>query len=308
MNLGAIFLFLSGVLGKVELTEIQLVDGTLRGAIIRKPDLRNNSVNEFLGIPFAEPPIGLNRFEPPRPVKPWAGVKEALVYKPSCIQSKNLFVDTSKVSEDCLYLNLWIPANSTQTLFPVMIFFYGGSWETGSAMFPLYDGEPAAALQESTIIITANYRLNVFGFLGANDLRGADNSTGNYGLQDQREVMNFVIRNAEGLRADTKKNYYLRPERRSGLGGMPLSKSTKRRPIHSRHHAIRTSRGLDFSEPLVRHDKGNPICEEAQLLDGDLAQNLLAEQKCRGPLSRERATSRRQLYFVGPCCGRHRAP
>jgi carboxylesterase type B len=82
-----------------------------------------------------------------------------------------------------------------------MIFFYGGSWNQGSAMFPLYDGERLCS-QGDTIIIAANYRLNAFGFLGSDVLRGSDKSTGNFGMQDQRAAMEWVHNNAAALHAD----------------------------------------------------------------------------------------------------------
>jgi para-nitrobenzyl esterase len=70
-----------------------------------------------------------------------------------------------------------------------MLFFHGGSWESGSASAPVYGGDAAVALYEDTIIVTANYRLSIFGFLGSDKLRAKDGSTGNFGLQDQRAAM-----------------------------------------------------------------------------------------------------------------------
>jgi carboxylesterase type B len=83
-----------------------------------------------------------------------------------------------------------------------MIFYYGGSWNQGSAMFPLYDGERLSS-RGDTIVIAANYRLNVFGYLGSDSLRADDKSTGNFGTQDQRAAMEWVQKNAAALRADT---------------------------------------------------------------------------------------------------------
>eukprot|EP01065_Artemidia_motanka_P045910 TRINITY_DN6841_c0_g1_i1.p1 TRINITY_DN6841_c0_g1~~TRINITY_DN6841_c0_g1_i1.p1 ORF type:complete len:525 (+),score=163.48 TRINITY_DN6841_c0_g1_i1:103-1677(+) len=164
----------------------------------------SNDVAAFRGVPYAEPPVGELRWQPPVEKGHWKGIRQAITYSASCEQSRNPFSYTSKVSEDCLYLNVWMPQRGSILGAPkaVMIFFYGGSWETGSAMFPLYRGEALAEVRNDTIVVAANYRLNVFGFLGGKALRANDGSTGNFGLQDQRMVMQWVRDNAKFLNAD----------------------------------------------------------------------------------------------------------
>ena len=122
-------------------------------------------------------------------------------------KSGNAFSDLSPVSEDCLYLNIWLPMKNVSSSEPyaVMIFFYGGSFDTGSAMFPLYGGASISATNGNTILVAANYRLNAFGFLGSDLLRASDKSTGNFGIQDQRKAMQFIFANAENLGADPTK-------------------------------------------------------------------------------------------------------
>ena len=141
-------------------------------------------VHRFLGVPFAEPPVGALRWQPPKP-RTWSGTRPAVEYSDSCAQSKNTFDDIAPGSEDCLYLNIYMPAAPSTAPRPCMIFFYGGSDETGSAMFPLYSGGNLVARTNDLVVVTVNYRLNAFGWLGGDALRGADNSTGNWGLQDQ---------------------------------------------------------------------------------------------------------------------------
>ena len=168
----------------------------------------NGSVAEFLGVPFAEPPVGPLRWQPPAAAQPWSTPRLATRYAPSCMQKKNGFTELTSISEDCLYFNLWMPQEALAPpvvggrKWPVMIFFYGGSWDEGSAMCPLYDGKALVAHNQSVIAIAANYRLNAFGFLGHDKLRGADGSTGNFGLQDQRAAMAWVRDNAARLSAD----------------------------------------------------------------------------------------------------------
>lgn len=104
-------------------------------------------------------------------------------------------------SEDCLYLNFWLPTSSAAgDTHAVMLFLYGGSWVLGSAMFPVYDGEHLA--RHGVIAVACNYRLGAFGFLGSDALRATDGSTGNFGLQDQRMALQWIHRNAVALGAD----------------------------------------------------------------------------------------------------------
>jgi carboxylesterase type B len=94
----------------------------------------------------------------------------------------------TQVSEDCLYLNVFKPLNTTAPKpLPIMIFFYGGSWKEGSASFFLYNPSQIIGLVRDVIVVTTNYRLGAYGFLASPSLRAQDpdNSTGNYGLQDQ---------------------------------------------------------------------------------------------------------------------------
>lgn len=138
------------VFAATELATLTVRQGRLLG---RK--VEGSSVESFLGIPFAAPPIGTLRWQPPEPPADWTGIREALLYANSCVQSKNPFSDLSATSEDCLYLNVWRPTTPPPDGgFPVMLFFYGGSWEIGSAMFPLYGGERLSS--HGVISIAAN--------------------------------------------------------------------------------------------------------------------------------------------------------
>lgn len=190
---------------------ISLASGTVRGTYER-----NGTIEKYLGIPFAKAPVGSLRWQPPQIEDKWDGIRDALVYSNTCYQSKDAWTALSPPSEDCLYLNVWRPVDATTSRttptastnssgLAALVFFYGGSWSEGSAMFPLYNGESIAALADNTIVVTVNYRLNVFGFLGGDALRGNDNSTGNFGIQDQRRALAFVHTNAKALGVDTSK-------------------------------------------------------------------------------------------------------
>eukprot|EP00756_Hemistasia_phaeocysticola_P005774 Hpha_TRINITY_DN13493_c0_g1::TRINITY_DN13493_c0_g1_i1::g.131171::m.131171/K01049/ACHE; acetylcholinesterase len=181
---------------------LKLASGEVRGRVTAL------GVQRYLGVPFAQPPVGPLRWEAPQPVADWEGVREAAEYSKSCAQEPNVFDDFSGVSEDCLYLNLWMPdkpAPPAGEKYAAMIFFYGGSWTSGSAMFPLYTGEALTLGNNATVVVTVNYRLAALGFLGSDFLRASDGSAGNWGLQDQRMAMRWVHANAEHLNVDTSR-------------------------------------------------------------------------------------------------------
>ncbi len=186
---------LGGVAPPASAPLLKLKQGTVAGAVDR------SGVHRFLGVPYAAPPVGDLRWQPPKP-RSWAGTRPATEYSASCAQHKNAFDDLAPGSEDCLYLNIFMPAVLASKPRPVMIFFYGGSDDTGSAMFPLYSGGNLVARSNDLVVVTCNYRLNAFGWLGGDALRGVDNSTGNWGLQDQRQAIRFVRSNAEVLGID----------------------------------------------------------------------------------------------------------
>lgn len=188
---------------------VTLADGDVQGAI-------NGASREFLGIPFAAPPVGALRWRPPQPVTPWEGVLDATSYSSPCPQLAAL-TGTPSASEDCLYLNVWTPDPAPTEPVPVMIWIHGGSNITGSTgdgvPFPgyegvrLYDGH-TLAVERNVIVVTTNYRLGVFGFFGQGDLAGEDPAfpyAGNQGLLDQRAAMQWVQANIAQFGGDPDK-------------------------------------------------------------------------------------------------------
>mmetsp|Transcript_68195 Transcript_68195/g.137189 ORF Transcript_68195/g.137189 Transcript_68195/m.137189 type:complete len:339 (+) Transcript_68195:57-1073(+) len=165
----------------------------------------------FLGIPFALPPVDELRWKAPAPPdESWEGTADASRFGNSCVQSSSGFTIGGDVSEDCLYLNVYTPPKETSVNLPVLVFFYGGSWTGGSSSCPLYYGKNLVALGgEDAILVTMNYRLNVFGFMGGEALRdfdrGAGGTTGNWGLLDQRESLRWVQKHAASFGGDPAK-------------------------------------------------------------------------------------------------------
>ncbi|KAK6170150.1 hypothetical protein SNE40_018615 [Patella caerulea] len=141
------------------------------------------NVLQFLNVPYAEPPVGLLRFQKPVPVRPWIGILNATAYGPACVQSQ---LPIHQMSENCLKLNIYIP-NSINIRSPraVMVYIHGGGYINGQGKSQ--DGA-LLALTGDVIVITINYRLDVFGFLGTEYLE----LPGNYGLWDQRQSFLWV--------------------------------------------------------------------------------------------------------------------
>jgi para-nitrobenzyl esterase len=156
------------------------------------------TVNEFLGIPYAQPPVGSLRWYPPQAPANFTGTFQATQFASPCPQGVSQFGRPS-TNEDCLYLNIYTPASATPgARLPVMVWIHGGAFITGEGMD--YDGS-ALASQANIIVVTINYRLGILGFLAQAGLAVEDpnGSTGNYGLQDQQAALAWVKQNIAGF-------------------------------------------------------------------------------------------------------------
>lgn len=160
-----------------------------------------NGVNVWLGIPYAQPPVGKNRFLPPQKLARWSGIRSAVSLGNACIQpGKAIMYAKEQKSEDCLYLNIWAP-EKTEKLHPVLIWIHGGGFKWGSGGDPLYDGT-RFALDGDIVVVTINYRLGVFGFSHLSFLGGDFSS--NVGLLDQVEALRWVHDNIEAFGGDPR--------------------------------------------------------------------------------------------------------
>ena len=157
-----------------------------------------DGVKKFLGVPFAQAPVGELRWKAPQPVQAWEGIREAKAFGDDPMQP-NIFGDMnfrgSGRSEDCLYLNIWTTAKTTADGLPVLIYFNGGGLMAGSGSEPRYDG--TAIAKEGVIGVTANYREGVFGFFAHPELTAASDykGSGNYGFLDQVAAIKWVKEN-----------------------------------------------------------------------------------------------------------------
>ena len=183
---------------------IQIGDGTLRGALA-------GSAIAFRGIPYARPPVGELRWQPPQPPLPWQGVRDALRPGSACTQrtsglipffapmarayGSNFDQPPVKSSEDCLYLDVWAPEWPVKRALPVMVWLHGGSNTVGSGTQSTYDG--VSLTRYGVLLVTINYRLGVMGFFSHPELTAESphHSSGNYGLLDQLAALNWVKQN-----------------------------------------------------------------------------------------------------------------
>uniref|UniRef100_A0A8C6DND7 Carboxylic ester hydrolase n=1 Tax=Moschus moschiferus TaxID=68415 RepID=A0A8C6DND7_MOSMO len=163
-------------------------------------------VNVFLGVPYAAPPVGPLRFAKPEPLLPWNGFLNATSYPKLCLQNSEwLFTDQHilkvhypkfRVSEDCLYLNIYAPAHAESgSKLPVMVWLPGGAFETGSAS--IFDGS-ALASYENVLVVIIQYRLGIFGFFNTGD----EHARGNWAFMDQVAALIWVQENIEFFGGD----------------------------------------------------------------------------------------------------------
>src|SRR6516165_11650253 len=164
-----------------------------------------SGIRVFKGIPYAAPAVGELRWKAPQPVPPWDGIRSIVEWGPRCVQSSRLGdLDplNKRMDEDCLYLNVWTSTTSSSQLLPVMVWIHGGSNLNGAGSQPEFDGSHLAS--KGVVVVTINYRLDVFGFLAHPELtkESGTNSSGNYGLLDQIAALKWVQRNIRTFGGD----------------------------------------------------------------------------------------------------------
>jgi len=181
-------------------TTVKVDGGRIEGRI-------EDGVRAFKGIPFAAPPVGELRWQAPQPVQPWQGVRQATEFGNRCMQLP-LFSDmvfrSPAQSEDCLYLNVWAPAQAGagKKKLPVLVYIHGGGLATGDGSEPRYEG--AAMAKQGIVALTLNYRLGAFGFLAHPELSAESRhkASGNYGLMDQAAALAWVKKNIAAFGGD----------------------------------------------------------------------------------------------------------
>nr|XP_017526660.2 cholinesterase isoform X1 [Manis javanica] len=191
-------------------TEEDIIITTKNGKVRGKNlPVLGGTVTAFLGIPYAQPPLGRLRFKKPQFLTKWSDVWNATKYANSCYQNidqgfpgfpgSEMWNPNTDLSEDCLYLNVWIPAPKPKNA-TVMIWIYGGGFQTGTSSLPVYDGKFLARV-EKVIVVSMNYRVGALGFLA---LPGNPEAPGNMGLFDQQLALQWVQKNIAAFGGNPK--------------------------------------------------------------------------------------------------------
>ncbi|GAB6029210.1 hypothetical protein CHUAL_004980 [Chamberlinius hualienensis] len=169
-------------------------NGEIEGATMSS--IKGRSFYAFRGIPYAQPPVGDLRFQPPHPAKNWAGVLDATQDGNVCMQWKGSVLG----NEDCLFIYVYTPyLPPMETELPVLAFFHGGGFSSGG---PLYENfPPNRFMDHDAVLVIIGYRLGAFGFLSTND----SVSSGNYGLLDQVEALKWIQTNIAAFGGDKTK-------------------------------------------------------------------------------------------------------
>jgi para-nitrobenzyl esterase len=175
--------------------EVAIDTGVLHG-------IAQGETRAFLGIPYAAPPVGADRWRPPQPAPPWEGVRDAIAVGVQCPQTFS--ITGAGGDEDCLFVNVWTPAGPGAAGLPVMVWLHGGAFVFGSGGDKYYNGRFLAETY-GVVIVTVNYRLGPLGFLAHPAFAAEDPaypSSGNYGLDDQLAALRWVQRNIARLGGD----------------------------------------------------------------------------------------------------------
>jgi para-nitrobenzyl esterase len=232
------------------------------------------------GIPYAAAPIGDLRWKAPAPAKPWSGVREASHWGARCMQSGIMelvnFDPSKKMSEDCLFLNIWRPNPATSGTgrgtgkLPVMFWIHGGGYYGGTGNTEMYWGDRMAAAGD-VVVVTINYRLNIFGFLALPALQQEDpnHSTGNYAMLDMIAALKWVHDNISSFGGDPN-NVTIFGESAGGAAVYTLLATPLAKGLFSR--AIMESGGTKDSAPLEDAFKQMPaVVEKSGCKADDLA-------------------------------------
>jgi para-nitrobenzyl esterase len=191
--------------------------------------MSDGTVETFKGVPYAAPPIGGLRWRPPQPAAAWTGARDATGFGAACMQaSAPEMIDGApgRLSEDCLTLNIWAPAQTHQPN-PVMVWLHGGGNTSGAGSKRYYDG--TAFARDGVVLVTINYRLGVFGFFAHPAVAPAHaketpQEPGNFGLMDQIAALAWVRKNIHAFGGDPA-NVTLFGESAGGQDAMALMSS-----------------------------------------------------------------------------------
>jgi para-nitrobenzyl esterase len=180
--------------------QVKTEQGKVQGKTIN-----GDKVKAFLGLPYAAPPVGDTRWKAPAAPAKWKGTRDATKYGAHCAQGRvyeDMVFQDSGPSEDCLFLNVYAPADATdKSKLPVMFWIHGGGYAGGGSNEPRHNGDFLPL--KGVVLVTINYRLGVFGFLVTDELAAEANGVaGNYGLMDMVAGLQWVKANIKEFGGD----------------------------------------------------------------------------------------------------------
>jgi para-nitrobenzyl esterase len=262
-------------------TRVEIATGRLEGR-------RADGVDRFLGIPFAQPPVGARRFLAPQPAAPWAGVRAADEFGGAAPQNALDVgvlpgMEVGRQSEDCLYLNVFTPAADAGRR-PVMVWIHGGGFVLGGGSQLLYDAAPLAR-RGDVVVVTINYRLGALGFLDLEPRFGAEFAgAANLGVLDQIAALAWVRENVARFGGDPG-NVTIFGESAGGMSvgtllGCPAARGLYQRAIpqsgaaHNAHDRAASARVADLFL------KALGVSDARELRDASVEQILAAQLQC----------------------------
>ena len=188
------------MLARADRLKVKTVQGKVQGKTIN-----DSKVNAFLGLPYAAPPVDDLRWKAPEPPAKWKGTRDATKFGAHCAQGRvfdDMVFQDSGPSEDCLFLNVYAPADANDhSKLPVMFWIHGGGYSGGASSEPRHNGDFLPL--KGVVLVTINYRLGVFGFLVTDELAKEGNgAAGNYGLLDMVAALHWVNANIKSFGGD----------------------------------------------------------------------------------------------------------
>lgn len=245
--------------------EVEISSGKIEGSY-------SDGVSRYLGLPYATAPVGDLRWRAPHDVEHWDGTRQAFTFGSACMQIGTFYTSNDEASfdqpygsEDCLFLNVWVP-EATSSPRPVLIFFHGGSGIAGSASHPLYDATRLAR-ETGAVVITANYRLGVWGALQSPALQtdSPAESSGNFFLLDMIKVLDWAHENCAAFGCDSD-NITISGQSAGAVAVLALLRS----PLaEGKFHRAISFSGLPLSASLKTAQKNSQKLYSALLsLDG----------------------------------------
>ena len=221
-----------------------------------------DGVSVFRGLPYAQPPVGRLRWRPPVELRPWTGTRDGTRFGPVCVQPGGrpgsiYYEPLPAMSEDCLTLNVWAPADARNA--PVFVWIHGGSLVSGSGRQPMYDG--AAMARRGILVVSINYRLGILGYLSHPGLSAESRQgvSGNYGLLDQIAALRWINRNIAAFGGNPG-NVTIAGESAGALSVMYLMAAPEARGLFAR--AVMQSAYM-VSAPELRSSRyGGPSAEQ----------------------------------------------